>query len=63
MGISQSFGSLALLFSPIIAGLIAGLNIFYIYPVAALFVFISAIIFCVYIKKSSLEKIVISESI
>lgn len=41
MGISQSFGSISLLFAPLIAGIIAGIEITYVYPAAALLLCIS----------------------
>ena len=44
MGISQSFASVAFMIAPLIAGLVAGLNIVYVYPMAALLISISFLI-------------------
>ncbi|MBF5059615.1 hypothetical protein [Candidatus Neptunochlamydia vexilliferae] len=41
MGISQGLGSLSLLFAPILAGVIAGINIAYVYPMAAFLILVS----------------------
>ncbi len=38
MGISQGLGSISLLFAPLLAGVIAGINIAYVYPMAALLI-------------------------
>ena len=44
MGISQSFGSLSLLLAPLIAGMVAGIDIIYVYPMAAVLILISIVI-------------------
>lgn len=41
MGISQAFGSFAFLLAPLIAGVIASINIFYVYPMAAALILIA----------------------
>lgn len=51
MGISQSFGSISLLFAPLIAGTIAGVNLSYVYPAAALLVTISIAILSLSARK------------
>ncbi len=52
MGISQSFGSISLLFAPLIAGTIAGIDITYVYPAAALLILISIGILALATRKS-----------
>jgi len=41
MGISQSFGSISFLLAPLIAGVVAGINLNFVYPLAAAFILIS----------------------
>lgn len=52
MGISQSFGSISLLFAPLLAGGIAGVDIAYVYPMAAFLILISIAILALAIRKS-----------
>lgn len=44
MGISQSFASIAFMLAPLLAGILAGINITYVYPMAALLILFSFII-------------------
>ena len=41
MGISQSFASLAFMFAPLLAGTLAGINITFVYPMAAFLILVS----------------------
>ncbi|QVL57183.1 MAG: MFS transporter [Simkaniaceae bacterium] len=52
MGISQSFGSISLLFAPLLAGGIAGVDIAYVYPMAALLILISIGVLSLATRKS-----------
>jgi len=54
MGLSQSVSSLSMLIAPIFTGIVAGVNLVWIYPAAALILLISQIILSrgmVYAKK------------
>ena len=52
MGIAQSFGSVSLLFAPLLAGSLAGVNIAYVYPMAALLILISMGVLSLATRKS-----------
>jgi len=52
MGISQSFGSISLLFAPLLAGSIAGVDITYVYPMAAFLILISIGVLTLATRKS-----------
>lgn len=52
MGISQSFGSISLLFAPLLAGSIAGVDIAYVYPMAAFLILISIGVLALATRKS-----------
>jgi len=55
MGISQSVGSMSMLLAPLTAGLIAAYKIQFVYPIAALFVFISLLVLSIVRSKQKVE--------
>lgn len=57
MGMSQSFGSIAFLVAPLFAGVLAGLNLSYVYPLAALFILASLPALSLSLKKQHLQGI------
>ena len=57
MGMSQSFGSVAFLIAPLFAGILAGLNLSYVYPLAALFILGSLPALAFSLKKQHLQDI------
>jgi len=54
MGISQSFASAAFMFAPLLAGSLAGVNIAFVYPMAAVLIFISFLILQIASKNQEL---------
>ncbi|NGX51358.1 MAG: Tetracycline resistance protein, class B [Chlamydiae bacterium] len=54
MGISQSFGSISFLLAPLIAGVVAGVDLNFVYPLAALFILISIGILSLSMRKQRL---------
>jgi len=53
MGISQSCGSISLLLAPLLAGVIAGIDIIYVYPMAALLILLSIGVLTLAIRKKT----------
>ena len=53
MGISQSFGSFSLLLAPLIAGIVAGIDIAFVYPMAAALILVSLGVLSFAIKKQT----------
>ena len=55
MGLSQSVGSISMLLAPLIAGIVAAFKIQFVYPIAALLIFIATLVLSIVRIKQKAE--------